>query len=84
MIEEVGGKCAWPHKSIPIFIRADLGGGFQNSQELHVKKYKEAMQGPDNDKWKESVFEEHDRIVKNQVWRAVDRKDVPKHANVMT
>jgi hypothetical protein len=26
-----------------ICIGAALGGGFQNTQELHVKKYKEAM-----------------------------------------
>jgi hypothetical protein len=33
-----------------ICIGTALGGGFQNTQELHVKKYKEAMKGPDKDK----------------------------------
>jgi hypothetical protein len=50
-----------------ICVGAALGGGFKNTQELHVKKYKEAMQGPDKDKWKESLFKEHARMVNNQV-----------------
>jgi hypothetical protein len=67
-----------------ICIGAALGGGFQNTQELHVKKYKEAMKGPDKDKWENAVFEEHERMVKNKVWRAVPKKDAPKNAKVMT
>jgi hypothetical protein len=51
-----------------ICIGAALGGGFQNTQELHVKKYKEAMKGPEKDKWENAVFEEHARMVNNQVW----------------
>jgi hypothetical protein len=42
-----------------ICIGAALGGGFQNTQELHVKKYKDAMKGPDKDKWENDVLEEH-------------------------
>jgi hypothetical protein len=33
-----------------IYIRAALGGGFQNTQELQVKKYKLAMKGPGKNK----------------------------------
>jgi hypothetical protein len=43
-----------------------FGGGFQNIQELHVKKYKEAMKGPGKDNWGEAVFEEHDKVAKSQ------------------
>jgi hypothetical protein len=42
------------------------------------------MKGPDKDKWENVVFEEHKRMVKNQVWRAVPKKDVTKNAKVMT
>jgi hypothetical protein len=31
-----------------------------------------------------AVFEEHERMVKYQVWRAVPKKDVPKNAKVMS
>jgi hypothetical protein len=31
-----------------------------------------------------AVFEEHERMVKNQVWRAVPKKYVPKNAKVMS
>jgi hypothetical protein len=42
------------------------------------------MKISDKDKWKESVFEDHDRMVKNQVWRAVPKQDVPEHSNIMS
>jgi hypothetical protein len=42
------------------------------------------MKGPDTQKWENSVFEEHERMVKNQVWRAVPKKDVPRNAKVMS
>jgi hypothetical protein len=44
------------------FVGAGLGGGFENTQELHVMKYDEAMASEDRDKWRESVNEEHDRM----------------------
>jgi hypothetical protein len=34
-----------------ICIGAALGGGFPNTQEPHVKKYKDALKGTDKDKW---------------------------------
>jgi hypothetical protein len=67
-----------------IRIRAALGGGFENTQELHEKKYKEATKGPDKQKWENVVFEEHERMVKNQVWRSVPNNDVPRNAKVMS
>jgi hypothetical protein len=67
-----------------ICIGAALGGEFENTQEPHVKKYKEAMKGPEKQKWENAVFEEHETMVKNQVWRAVSKKDVPRNAKVMS
>jgi hypothetical protein len=39
-----------------ICVGAALGGGFPNTQELHVKKYKEATKGPGKEEWEEAVF----------------------------
>jgi hypothetical protein len=65
-------------------VGAGLGGGFQSTKELHVMKYKQAMKTKDKDMWTEAVFEEHDRMVKRQVWRAELKKDVPKGAKILT
>ena len=43
---------------------AGLGGGFDNTTELHAINYKTAMKTPDKDKWKRAVEEEHDRCGK--------------------
>jgi hypothetical protein len=47
-------------------------------------KYKQAMKTKDKDMWTEAVFEEHDRMVKRQVWRTELKKDVPKGENIIT
>jgi hypothetical protein len=39
-----------------ICIGAALGGRLEHTQELHVKKYKEAMQGPVKQKWEKCRF----------------------------
>jgi hypothetical protein len=44
-------------------VGAGIGGGFSNSREIHVMKYKQAMKTKDKDKWDESIFEEHERTV---------------------
>ena len=41
---------------------AGLGGGFENSAELHVMNYKTAMKTGDKEKWDLSVEEEDDRM----------------------
>jgi hypothetical protein len=56
---------------------AGVGGGFINTQELHVLKYDQAMKGPDKKQWEEAVKEEHDRMIKNKVWEAVPKSSVP-------
>jgi len=42
------------------------------------------MQQPDKDKWEESVEEEHDRMIKNEVWIPVPKDEVPKDAIIIT
>jgi hypothetical protein len=56
-------------------IGAALGGGFENTNELHVLNYKEAMEGPNKAQWTKAVVEEHDRMVKMGVWKAAPRRN---------
>lgn len=45
-------------------VGADVGGGFENTQELQVMKYNEAMKSPDKEQWEKEIKEEHDRKIK--------------------
>jgi Reverse transcriptase (RNA-dependent DNA polymerase) len=65
-------------------VGAGVGGGFTNTQELHVMKYNEAMKTGDKEHWVKAVNEEHDRMVKYEVWKPVNRKDLPKGAKVLS
>ena len=65
-------------------VGAGLGGGFENTNELHVMKYHEAMATADKDKWDQAVKDEHDRMEKYQVFEAVPRSEVPKDAKILT
>ena len=49
-------------------VGAGLGGGFTNATELKVMKYQEAVDGPDEESWKEEIIDEHDRMLKNNVF----------------
>ena len=37
-------------------VRAELGGGFDHTSKLKVMKFKETMNGPDNNKQKEELL----------------------------
>jgi hypothetical protein len=65
-------------------IGAGLGGGFENTSELHVMKFPEAMSGNDAVNWQKAVDEEHERMKKMAVWKAVLKEEIPKHAKVLT
>ena len=65
-------------------VGAGLGGGFENTNELHVMKYKEAMKTGDRKLWQKAVAEEHERMVKHDVFKAVKKKDLPPKAKVLT
>jgi hypothetical protein len=47
-------------------------------------KCKQATKTNDKDMWTEAVFEEHEGMVKCQVWRTELKKYVPKGAKVLT
>ena len=61
-------------------VGAAMGGGFQHTSELKPMNYKEAMDGPEAEEWKAEVENEHNRMVKYQVWEAVPKSEVPKEA----
>lgn len=65
-------------------VGAGLGGGFADTNELRVMKYKEAMETDDVEAWLKAVEEEHDRMVKHGVFKAILKEDLPKHAKVLT
>ena len=65
-------------------VGAGLGGGFANTNELHVMKYDEAMRGSDKHQWTQAVKEEFDRMNKHGVFEVVKASVVPKEAKVLT
>jgi histone deacetylase 1/2 len=65
-------------------VGAGIGGGFENTNELKVMKFKEAMQTNDAGKWQTAVDEEHDRMTKHSVWQAILRRDLPAAAKILT
>jgi hypothetical protein len=40
-------------------VGAGIDGGFENTKELKVMNYKEAVSGPDGKRWKSEVENEH-------------------------
>jgi hypothetical protein len=66
------------------FVGAGIGGGFVDTNELHVMKYKEAMAGKDAPKWEIAVEEEHERMMKHKVWEPVPIEELPKDSKVLT
>ena len=65
-------------------VGAGIGGGFVNTQELHVMKYDEAMKQPDAAEWMDAVEEEHHKMVKSDVFEVTKLKDVPKGATILS
>ena len=65
-------------------LGAGIGGRFENTQELHVMKFNEAMSKDGKPEWEKAVNEEHERYVKDEVFKPVKIKDVPKDTKVIT
>ena len=55
-------------------VGAGIGGGFEHTSELKVMKYEEALASPDKEGWKAEIKNEHRRMQKHGVWKAVKRK----------
>ena len=48
---------------------AGIGGGFQHTTELTVKKYNQVMHGTQAKEWAKEVIKEHWRMLTNKVWK---------------
>ena len=62
----------------------EVGDDFENTQELKVEKFPEAMVSKDKEGWKKAVNTEHDKFTKYKVWEPVDQDQVPKDAKILT
>ncbi len=58
-------------------VGAGVGGGFENTKELRVMNYKEAISGPDGKRWKPEVENEYQRMLANKVFKVLLQKDLP-------
>jgi hypothetical protein len=65
-------------------VRAGLGGGFENRQELDVMKDKETMRTLGKPKWVKGVNKEHERFKKHKCFKAVPRAEVPPGSKILT
>ena len=51
---------------------------------MHAMNYKATMKTSDKKKWEKAVEEEHDRMVKMNVWEATKVTDIPKNVKLIT
>ena len=65
-------------------IGAVIIGGFQNTKELHVIKYKEKMDTNDKYDQESAVEEEHNKIEKYDVWAPQKIQDLTTDAKIIT
>ena len=66
-----------------ILVGAGAGGGFENTKELKVMNYKQAMID-DKEGWTKEVANKKARFNRFKALTAVKRKDLPKGEKVMT
>ena len=59
-------------------VGAGIGGGFDHSSELKVLNYKQAMASNEKAEWMKEIEQEHERMLKYNVWDLVHMKDVPE------
>ena len=64
-------------------VGAGLGGGSTNTNELKVVRYREAVNGPAGESWKKEIVDEHNRMLKNKVFEAVDKESVPSGTKII-
>ncbi len=46
--------------------------------------YRQAMESTDAEGWKREIDNEHERMVRDEVWEAVEKTDLPSDAKVIT
>ena len=64
-------------------VGAGVGGGFENTKELKVMNYKEAVNRPDGMRWQAEVKNKYQQMVANKVFEMVLRKDLPAGTKII-
>lgn len=64
-------------------VGAGLGGVFENTCQLKSMKYYETMEIDEAD-WTKAVEEEHERMIKNNVWVPIKLQDLSKDTKLLT
>ena len=64
-------------------VGAGIDGGFENTEELKPMKYKKAISGPDGEAWKVEILSEYKRMVTNNIFEAVNSKDLPPGTKII-
>jgi hypothetical protein len=55
---------------------AGTGGGFNNTKELQVMNFNEAVNGPDGEHWKAEVENGYQQMLANEMFEVVLKKDL--------
>ena len=58
--------------------------GFEDTSELHVMKFDQAMATEEADQWQDAVDDEHQRMVKNKVFEARPKSEVPEGSKILS
>ena len=64
-------------------LGACIGSGIENTNELKVLSFEEAMASTNKMDWQASVDHEHEHMIKNGVWEVVDKHNVPPGADII-
>ena len=59
-----------------IFLVGATGHNYENTTELNVMNYKQAMATVNKEKWNKAIKVEHDKMVKYNVFKVVNWKDL--------
>jgi hypothetical protein len=65
-------------------VGAGLGGGFENTSELHIVKFKAAMVTKDHAKWETAIEDKHQHVADSGAWKAVPHAELPCGAKVVS
>jgi Reverse transcriptase (RNA-dependent DNA polymerase) len=60
-----------------LLVGAAIGEGIGHTGKLQAAKYKEAMSGPEKEKWIQAIEQEHNRMIQNSVWMPVKLNNLP-------
>jgi hypothetical protein len=65
-------------------IGASIDKGIVNTMESQVKTYQQAMKSADKEKWEAAVNDEHQSMVKHEVWTLVSKSVIINDDKVIT